>query len=155
MQTIDLAGWHRLQSVLWEEEKDFFSGKDVKKFEHEWIIEAFVEHPTFFTKSMFGGLAVYFFERQMLLLVEPTKSGRWNWHGVLVCTDHKHHASIQAEFPVLMPHQFLRKWLFIESAHEDFESTLEAVAKHIASNDPRFGILPRSTKPRSGAKTFR
>jgi hypothetical protein len=124
----------------------------VKKFKHEWIIEAFVEHPTFFTKSMFGGLAVYLFERQMLLLVEPTKSGRWNWHGVLVCTDFKHHASIQAELPALMPHEFLRKWLFIDSVQDDFEPTMEAVAKRIASNDPRFGILPKRAKLGSRAK---
>jgi hypothetical protein len=79
----------------------------VKKFEHEWIFEAFADHPTFFTKRMFGGLAAYLFERQMLLLVEPTKSGRWNWHGVLVCTDYAQHASIQAEFPALIPHGIL------------------------------------------------
>ena len=65
----------------------------MKTFEHEWILEAFAEHRTFFTKRMFGGLAMYLFERQMLLLVEPTKSGRWNWHGVLICTDHQHHAN--------------------------------------------------------------
>ena len=120
----------------------------MKTFEHEWILEAFAEHPTFFTKRMFGGLAAYVFERQMLLLVEPTKSGRWKWHGVLVCTEYEHHASIQAEFPALMPHEVLRKWLFIDSTHEDFESTMEAVAKHVASNDPRFGVLPKSPKPR-------
>jgi len=120
----------------------------VKTFQHEWILDAFVEHPTFFTKSMFGGLAAYFFERQMLLLVEPTKSGRWNWHGVLVCTGHQHHPSIQAEFPALKPHEFLRKWLFIHSTHEDFESTMEGVATRMARNDPRFGILPRSPKSR-------
>jgi hypothetical protein len=118
----------------------------MKTFEHEWILEAFVDHPTFFTKSMFGGLAVYLFERQMLLLVEPTKSGRWKWHGVLVCTRFEHHAAIQAEFPALMPHDFLRKWLFIDSTHEDFESTMEAVAKHMARNDQRFGILPKGPK---------
>ena len=115
----------------------------MKTFEHEWILESFVGHRTFFTKRMFGGLAAYLFERQMLLLVEPTKSGRWNWHGVLVCTDYEHHASIQSEFPALMPHAVLRKWLFIDSTHEDFESTMEAVAKRIARNDPRFGIFPR------------
>jgi hypothetical protein len=43
-------------------------------FEHEWILEPFAGHPTFFTKRMFGGLAAYLFDRQMLLLVEPTKS---------------------------------------------------------------------------------
>lgn len=115
--------------------------------EHEWIFEAFAGHRTFFTKRMFGGLAAYVFERLMLLVVEPTKSGRWNWHGVLVCTDHEHHASIQAQFPALMPHQVLRKWLFIDSTDEDFESTMEAVAALIARNDPRFGVPPRSPKP--------
>ena len=122
----------------------------MKTFKHEWIFEPFVEHPTFFYKSMFGGLAVYLFERQMLLLVEPTKSGRWKWHGVLVCTDYGYHESIQAEFPALKPHDVLRKWLFIDSAHEDFESTMEAVAKRVASNDPRFGILLKSPVTRGG-----
>jgi len=116
----------------------------MKTFEHEWVLESLVEHPSFFTRRMFGGLAAYLFGRQMLLLVEPTKSGRWNWHGVLVCTDYPHHASIQTECPALMPHPVLRKWLFIDSTHEDFESTMEAVAHRLAGNDPRFGILPRS-----------
>jgi hypothetical protein len=115
----------------------------MKKFKHEWIFEAFVEHPTFETKRMFGGLAAYLFERQMLLLVEPTKSGRWHWHGVLVCTDYAHHAAIQSEFPALRPHEVLRKWLFIDSSHEDFESTMEAVGRRVASNDARFGIAPK------------
>jgi hypothetical protein len=120
----------------------------VKTFEHEWICDAFADHRTFFTKSMFGGLAVYLFERQMLVLVEPTKSGRWKWHGVLICTGYEHHASIQAEFPALRPHEILRKWLFIDSTHDHFESTMEAVATRIARDDPRFGILPGKPKPR-------
>jgi hypothetical protein len=128
--------------------------KDMKTFKDEWILEPFREHPTFFSKSMFGGLAVYLYERQMLLLVEPTKSGRWNWHGVLVCTDFGHHKSIQAKFPALKPHDFLRKWLFIDSAHQDFESTMEGVANRVASNDPRFGILPKSPR-RGGGKQAR
>jgi hypothetical protein len=119
----------------------------MKTFEHEWILEPFEAHRTFFTKSMFGGLAAYLFERQMLVLVEPTKSGRWKWHGVLVCTDYQHHASIQAELPALRPHEVLRKWLFIDSTHENFESTMQAATKHIARNDPRFGIVPGSPKP--------
>jgi len=124
----------------------------MKKFEREWIFDAFASHPTFFTKRMFGGLAAYLFGRQMLLLVEPTKSGRWTWRGVLVCTDYSHHASIQAEFPALSPHEILRKWLFIDSAGEEFESTMEAVAKLISTNDPRFGIQPRNPSIRRGKK---
>jgi hypothetical protein len=96
---------------------------------------------------MFGGLAAYLHERQMLVLVEPTKTGRWKWHGVLVCTGHDHHASIQTDFPALLPHRVLRKWLYIDSAHQDFESTIEAVAKRMVRNDRRFGIVPTSAKP--------
>src|SRR5580698_7714207 len=110
------SAWRTLYSLIKLEE--------MKTFEHEWILEAFSGQRTFFTKPMFGGLAVYVFERQMLVLVEPTKSGRWKWHGVLICTDHKHHASLQAEFPALLPHEVLRKWLFIDSTHQEFEPTM-------------------------------
>ena len=76
----------------------------------------------------------------MLVLVEPTRTGRWKWHGVLVCTDHGHHASIRAEFPALKAHDVLRKWLYIDSSHRDFQATMEGVARRVALNDLRFGI---------------
>ena len=118
----------------------------MKTFDNEWIFEAFAGHASFFTKRMFGGLAAYLHERQMLVLVEPTKTGRWSWHGVLVCTDHQHHGAIQAEFPALAPHRVLRKWLYIDTTHAQFEETIEAVARCLARGDRRFGIVPRSAK---------
>ena len=119
----------------------------MKAFDNEWILDAFAGRASFFTKRMFGGLAAYLHERQMLVLAEPTKSGRWKWHGVLVCTDHTHQASIRADFPALMPHSVLRKWLYIDSTHQNFESTMEAVAKRMVRNDPRFGVVPHGAKP--------
>jgi hypothetical protein len=92
---------------------------------------------------MFGGLAVYLFGRQMMVLVEPTRTGRWTWHGVLICTDHVHHAALRRTFPHLAPHDVLGKWLYIDSRHDEFESTMEGVAAAVASNDQRFGIHPR------------
>ena len=118
----------------------------MRTFDNEWILEAFAGRPTFFTKRMFGGLAAYLHERQMLVLVEPTKTGRWKWHGVLVCTGHEHHASIQTDFPALRPHRVLRKWLYIDSMHDDFESTMEAVVARMVRDDQRFGIVPRTAK---------
>lgn len=115
----------------------------MKTFDNEWIFDAFSASPSFFTKRMFGGLAAYLHERQMLVLVEPTKTGRWRWHGALICTDHDHHASLRAEFPALRPHRVLRKWLYIDSTHDNFTSTMEGVAKRIARNDERFGVAPR------------
>jgi hypothetical protein len=35
-----------------------------------------------------------------------------------------------------------QKWLYIDSVHDDFESTMETVAKRIARSYPRFGISP-------------
>lgn len=128
------------------------AGKAMKTFDNEWIVQLFQDHPTLFTKRMFGGLAIYLFARQMMVLVEPTRSGRWRWHGVLICTDHAHHASIVAEFPQLAPHEVLKKWLYLDSRHDDFESAIERVAHAIARNDQRFGIEPSpvSSAPRRG-----
>src|SRR3954469_5091321 len=92
----------------------------MKTFDNEWIFQAFEDHPSFFTKRMFGGLAVYLFGRQMMVLVEPTKTGRWKWHGVLICTEHAHHRAIIAEFPPLASHAVLKKWLYIDSQHAEF-----------------------------------
>jgi len=120
----------------------------MKTFDNEWILDAFAGRPTFFTKRMFGGLAAYLHERQMLVLVEPTKTGRWKWHGVLVCTGFEHHASISIDFPALVPHSVLRKWMYIDSKHDDFESTMEAVARRMVRNDARFGIVRHRSKRR-------
>jgi len=117
----------------------------MKTFDNEWIFDAFATHPSFFTRRMFGGLAAYLHDRQMLVLVEPTKTGRWKWHGALVCTSYEAHASIRADFPALTPHDVLRKWLWLDSRHDEFEPTMEAVARCMARNDGRFGILPRTT----------
>jgi hypothetical protein len=113
----------------------------MKTFDHEWILEPFAEHRTFFTKPMFGGLAVYLHERQMLVLVEPTKSGRWKWHGVLVCLDRTSRV-IRAQFPALMPHDVLGKWLFVDSTHGDFDHHGSCGEAHRAQR-PRFGTVPR------------
>ena len=121
----------------------------MRTFDNEWIFRPLEDHPSFFTKRMFGGLAGYLFGRQMMVLVEPTKTGRWKWHGVLICTDYAHHAAIIDAFPALAPHDVLKKWLYIDSVHDDFEPTMERVAVAIARNDPRFGIHPRPRRERS------
>jgi hypothetical protein len=121
----------------------------MRTFDNEWIFETFENHPSFFTKPMFGGLAVYLFGRQMMVLVEPTKTGRWKWHGVLLCTEHAHQPAIIAEFPPLAPHGVLKKWLYIDSRHADFESTMERVAKAMSRDDPRFGIHPHAKSARA------
>ena len=122
----------------------------MKTFDNEWICEVFEDHPSFLTKRMFGGLAVYLFGRQMMVLVEPTKTGRWKWHGVLVCTEYAYQTALIEEFPQLAPHDILKKWLYIDSRHEDFEPTMQRVADAIKRDDPRFGIHPHPKKKKMG-----
>jgi hypothetical protein len=124
----------------------------MRTFDNEWIFESFRGHRSFFAKRMFGGPAVYLFGRQMMVLVEPTKTGRWKWHGVLVCTEHAHHPAIIEDYPQLAPHAILKKWLYIDSRHKDFEPTMERVAAAIARDDRRFGIHPRAKKAKVGEK---
>src|SRR5215475_12316045 len=106
----------------------------MKTFDNEWIFEVFEDHPSFFTKRMFGGLAAYLFGRMMMVLVEPTKTGRWKWHGVLICTDYVQGPAIIYFFSSRRRHTILKKWLYIDSRHEDFEPTVQRVAKAIARN---------------------
>jgi hypothetical protein len=122
----------------------------MRTFDNKWILQAFENQASFFTKRMFGGVAAYLFGRQMLVLVQPTKTGRWKWHGVLICTEHAHQPAIIEEFPQLAPHDVLKKWLYIDSRHEDFELTMERVSEAVARDDPRFGIRPRARKWRVG-----
>lgn len=121
----------------------------MRTFDNEWIHGPFEHRSSFFTKRMFGGLAVYLHGRQMLVLVEPTRTGRWTWHGVLVCTDHVHQPSLISEFPGLATHAVLKKWLYIDTHHEQFEATMERVAAAIARNDTRLGVEPRVRRPRA------
>jgi hypothetical protein len=74
---------------------------------------------------------------------------------VLICTDHAHQPSIIEEFGQLAPHDTLKKWLYIDSRHEDFESTMERVAEAIARDDQRFGIHPRPRKERVSLRSRR
>ena len=81
--------------------------------------------------------------------------GRWTWHGVLICTEHAYQPAIIEEFPHLAAHELLKKWLYIDSRHDDFELTMEQVAKAIARDDPRFGIHPHPSKERGKAPRTR
>jgi hypothetical protein len=90
---------------------------------------------------MFGGLAAYLHDRILLVLVEPTKTGRWKWHGALIATDVARQPAILAEFPQLAPHDVLKKWLYLDSHHEEFEEVMERIAHAMARGDARFGVL--------------
>lgn len=117
----------------------------------QWAFEPFQDHPTFFSKRMFGGLAAYFMERLVMVLTESPgeKSYRGKdysieiWDGILFPTERGHQASLRASFPSLVPHPVLGKWLYLPADRDDFEGIAMELGELIANGDPRLGILPK------------
>lgn len=100
---------------------------------------------------MFGCLAAYVQGRMVMVLAEDPgeKSYRGKsypfdlWDGILIPTEREFHASLRKEFPGLLPHPVLGKWLYLPARHEDFESAARDIARLIARGDKRLGIEPK------------
>jgi hypothetical protein len=129
--------------------------KAPKTFELEWAFEPFSSHPTFNSRRMFGGLAAYFMDRMVLILTESPGERSYRgknysfeiWNGILIPTEREYQPSLQADFPSLIPHPVLGKWLYLSLEREDFEETAMQLGRLIAENDGRIGVI---SKKRTG-----
>ncbi|MCB0378994.1 MAG: hypothetical protein KDD33_10925 [Bdellovibrionales bacterium] len=129
--------------------------KAKKVYELTWSFENFEEHSTFYTKSMFGCLAAYVHHRMMSLLAESEGDRTYRdvtfdfdiWNGILYPTEFEHQDSIQKEFPNLIQHPVLKKWLYLPIKAKNFEETAHDIALCIRKNDKRFGIYPQLSRP--------
>lgn len=120
---------------------------------HAWLWEPFESEPTFVLRTMFGAKAAYLDGKLMLCFT----AGEEPWHGVLVCTAHDHHESLRAEFPALIPHSILPKWLYLSEASDAFDRTAARLVTLARKRDPRMGVVPqlrrRKAKPKPGLRT--
>lgn len=120
------------------------------KAEHplQWLAEPLVNEPTFVLKSWFGGRTIMLHGKHHLFLTcqgEP-------WQGVLACTYREHHPSLHAEFPALLQHPVLGKWLYLPESCDTFERDAKRLVQLVKANDPRLGILPSPKKKRAAKK---
>lgn len=109
---------------------------------YAWLWELLDDEPTFILRSMFGTKAAYVAGRLALCFsakVEP-------WCGVLVCTDRVHHESLRRDFPSLIPHPILPKWLYLPDTTEGFEAIAERLVRLVRGRDPRIGVEPGSSR---------
>ncbi len=104
-----------------------------------WLLEPLEDGRTFLEKPMFGCLAAYLHGRLMLVLADRGEP----WSGVLVPTEREAHESLMAEFPALVPHPVLGKWLYLSQRHDDFEETAGVIVERIQAGDARFGVEPK------------
>jgi len=63
-----------------------------------------------------------------------------------VCTEREHHASLMAEFPALVPHKILPKWLYLSEAEDCFEQVAAKLVGLAKRRDARLGIVGKSRR---------
>ena len=98
---------------------------------------------------MFGAKATYLGGKIMLCFC----AGEEPWCGVLVCTERACHEALLAEFPNLVAHPILPKWLYLSEAADRFDRTATRLAELARRRDPRLGVTPRPKKARrSGSR---
>lgn len=118
------------------------------KFALMHFVQPLEKRPGFATRPMFGCLAVYLDEINVIVLAE--KAGTKEWNGLLVPTDRAHHESLRAEFPCLEPHPVLGKWLYVPQSHGDFEAAFEGIVAAIRRGDARVGVESATAGRRRG-----
>ena len=109
---------------------------------YAWLWEPLENEASFVLGSMFGTKVVYIDGRLTLCF----SAGDEPWRGVLVCTEHGHHASLQLEFPALVAHPILPKWLYLAESEDAFERVAERLVALVRQRDPRIGVAPKPRK---------
>lgn len=111
---------------------------------YAWLWEPLEADPTFVLRAMFGTRAAYVAGRLTLCFSAQEEP----WRGVLVCTDRPHHASLMEQFPGLVPHPILPKWLYLPDSDSRFESMAQRLVQIVRQRDPRIGVEPQSKRKR-------
>ena len=101
-----------------------------------WIFEPLEDDPRFFTRKLFSFDAAHLDNRLYLAVA----TGEEPWNGLLVCTSREHHVSILSQFPELVSHPVLGKWLYLSQTHPEFESVATELAFLARKRDPRLGV---------------
>jgi hypothetical protein len=109
---------------------------------HRWLWEPLEAEASFVLRSMFGAKAVYLGGKLMLCFTASAEP----WRGVLLCTDRSHHDALQAEFPQLVPHPILPKWLYLSETGDGFEATATRLVALARRRDPRLGVTPAAKR---------
>jgi len=93
---------------------------------------------------MFGCLAVYAHGRLKVVLAESEAP----WSGMLVPTEREFHVALRKQFPELIEHSVLKKWLYLRDDQDCFERVATRLVSLMVADDVRLGVLPPKKKKR-------
>lgn len=111
---------------------------------HYWLAEPLLHFDGLVRKRMFGADSLYLEGKLILVLAD----GDPVWDGLLFPAEHDHHDSLLHQFPCLVEHTVLRKWLFLSAQRDDFEMRARELIQSLRERDPRFGVIPKERKSR-------
>jgi hypothetical protein len=114
---------------------------------HAFLWEPLELEPSFLLRTLFGTKAVYLDGKLLLCFAARSEP----WRGVLVCTDQHRHDSILSDFPLLVAHPILPKWLYLPESLNRFESMASQLVKLVRERDPRIGITPKPRHRKNAA----
>ena len=109
-----------------------------------FVFEPLEDDPRFFLRKLFSFDAAHLDNR----IYQAVSAGEEPWNGLLVCTAREHHASLLRQFPQLVSHAVLGKWLYISQTHSEFESVALDLAALARRRDPRLGVESKARIPR-------
>ncbi|MBN20250.1 MAG: hypothetical protein CL678_03095 [Bdellovibrionaceae bacterium] len=109
---------------------------------------------------MFGGLAAYLNGKMVCVLMEDPGAYEYRgkkfdfeiWNGILIPMERENHASLIQDFPALVSHPVLGKWLYLPMRAPSFEADSLKLSELIFQNDQRIGILPQTKKKKNTKK---
>lgn len=109
--------------------------------ELQWIEDQLPE--SFNRRAMFGGFAYYDGPFLKLILFEGS-SDRWN--GCMFPAEKEHHPKLLQQFPFLVNHSILPKWLYLSLSDEDFDDHAKKVIRELAKPQSLWGTIPDRKK---------
>jgi len=72
--------------------------------------------------------------------------GKEPWNGLMVCVAREHHVDILSEYPEVVSHPVLGKWLYLSRSSAEFETLSTELAALARRRDRRLGIEPQRRK---------
>lgn len=119
---------------------------------HEFVLDG-LSSLCFYTRPMFGCLAIYVGDKIVLILRD--KPNHVSDNGVWLATTEEHHASLRQDFPNLRSIGVLGKkvtgWQVLPADASDFEEAAMRACELVVAGDARIGKVPGS--PRKAAST--
>ena len=121
-----------------------------------WV-EDLLEKTDYLKKPMFGGFAFYLNDKIILALFEGDGETKYKdkdyhfeiWHGCLFPLERENHALALKQFPFLVQHPVLTKWLYLPLKTENFEDLTTKIIRQIIKPDSFWGVIPKPKNKKS------